>query len=525
MIVEGVITTIDGNGKVNVAPMGPRFLAEDFGTFLLRPYRTSRTYRNLREVPEGVFHITDDVDLIARSVIGDVQPPMRPAANVRGQVLTGACRYHEFRVEELDDRQERTSIRVRSVATGRLRDFLGFNRARHAVIEAAILASRIDILPREEILAGFRRLEDLVDRAGGVTERQAFDRLAEHVGFTTGTVTSVRVSTGSRLHFGLLAPWSDARRRHGGIGMMIAGPATAVTVEAAPTNLISGPFAQRVADIVERSAAARGTEAGKGFDITVHSTTREHAGLGCGTQVSLAVARAIAEVHGTRALPATELARLTGRGRRSAIGIHGFDHGGLIVDGGHGDHGGRGENDVDCTTTAAPAPLLARLAVPETWSVVIAIPGGQCGLTGMKELDAFGRLDSSGRAEEHHDRSAEICHDILLALLPAVSGGDFQSFSRALWELGQKVGEIFAPVQGGLFATSAVETVVGFLRAEGVEGAGQSSWGPTVFGLVDDRDRALAIATRLGERFGLAGNDVLVTTPLNRGASIERTVD
>jgi hypothetical protein len=187
MILEGIVTTVEPDGGVNIAPMGPR-VGEDFaaGTpraFTLRPFRTARTYANLKAHGEGVLHVTDDVLLLARAALGPVEPPppLVPAAQVRGWVLAGACRYHEFRVTACDDRAERADIEVEVVHTGRLRDFFGFNRAKHAVVEAAILATRTALLPAEEIAAEFRRLAVLVEKTGGVQEREAFALLERYV--------------------------------------------------------------------------------------------------------------------------------------------------------------------------------------------------------------------------------------------------------------------------------------------------------------------------------------------------------
>ena len=108
-------------------------------------------------------------------------PATRPADVIAGQILTDACRYYEFRVVELDDREERTAIVVETVAQGRHRDFFGFNRAKHAVVEAAILATRADWLPIDEMLVEFRKLAVLVDKTGGPRERAAFTLLHRHV--------------------------------------------------------------------------------------------------------------------------------------------------------------------------------------------------------------------------------------------------------------------------------------------------------------------------------------------------------
>ncbi|HYT88719.1 MAG TPA: DUF447 domain-containing protein, partial [Gemmataceae bacterium] len=146
MILEGIVTTISSSGALNVAPMGPRVDAR-MERFLLRPYRTAQTYRNLKEHGEGVLHVTDDVLLLARAALGSVEPPVFAAERIRGFVLRDACRYYEFRVATIDEREERLRIDVEVVHCGRLRDFFGFNRAKHAVVEAAILATRTDFLP------------------------------------------------------------------------------------------------------------------------------------------------------------------------------------------------------------------------------------------------------------------------------------------------------------------------------------------------------------------------------------------
>ncbi len=180
MILEGIVTTVDAAGAVNIAPMGPHVDAS-MERLVLRPYRTSRTYANLKIHPEGVFHVSDDVLLLAEAAVGQPKPALMPAEHVKGFILRDVCRYYEFRVRSLDDRQERTTIEVDVVHRGRLRDFFGFNRAKHAVVEAAILATRIDFLPLAEILAEYRKLAVLVDKTGGAQEHQAFAFLHEHV--------------------------------------------------------------------------------------------------------------------------------------------------------------------------------------------------------------------------------------------------------------------------------------------------------------------------------------------------------
>jgi hypothetical protein len=182
MILEGIVTTIAGTGEVNIAPMGPR-VEPDMRRFVLRPFNTSQTYRNLRVVGEGVLHVTDDVLLLAKAAVGQlvVVPPLMPAHAVRGWVLRDACRAYEFRVVNMDEREERINIECAVVYHGTLREFFGFNRAKHAVVEAAILATRTAFLPPAEIEAEYRKLAVIVQKTGGDQEKEAFEFLRAHV--------------------------------------------------------------------------------------------------------------------------------------------------------------------------------------------------------------------------------------------------------------------------------------------------------------------------------------------------------
>ncbi len=181
-ILEGIVTTRNPDGTVNIAPMGPRVDAA-MEHFLLRPYPASQTCRNLKALGEGVLHVTDDVLLLAKAAVGPVEPPpeMFPAEKVRGFVLRDACRWYEFRVRTIDESEPRVRIECATVHAGRLRDFFGFNRAKHAVVEAAILATRTDFLPLEEIEAEYRKLSVIVDKTGGPREHEAFAWLRAHV--------------------------------------------------------------------------------------------------------------------------------------------------------------------------------------------------------------------------------------------------------------------------------------------------------------------------------------------------------
>ncbi len=182
MILEGIVTTLNEDGTPNISPMGPQ-VDRQLTRLLLKPYRTSRTYANLKRTRQGVLHVTDDVELLARAAINqlDPLPPLVAATAVEGVVLAEACRWFAFRVSALDDAQERTRIECQVVDRGHIRDFFGFNRAKHAVVEAAILATRTAFLPAEQIRDEFQRLAVLIEKTAGDQERRAFALLRDYV--------------------------------------------------------------------------------------------------------------------------------------------------------------------------------------------------------------------------------------------------------------------------------------------------------------------------------------------------------
>lgn len=191
MILEGLVTTTNADGSPHLAPMGPN-MGEYGDSFLLRPFPTSTTYMNLKRHPEGVLHVTDDVMLMAKAAVGKVKPfpDHREAESIRGFVLDNACRYFEFLASGFDESETRVRIECRIVKSGSGREFFGFNRAKHAVLEAAILATRFHLLPAEEIDAEYKKIRIIVDKTAGPQERKAMTFLErEWANFRAGTVT------------------------------------------------------------------------------------------------------------------------------------------------------------------------------------------------------------------------------------------------------------------------------------------------------------------------------------------------
>ncbi|MCZ7572964.1 MAG: DUF447 family protein [Ardenticatenaceae bacterium] len=177
-IVETITTTMSPAGEVNIAPLGPYF-SEDEIIFRLFPGSTS--HANLRATGEAVVHITDNVELIAHAALERVSWPTEPAPTVRGAVLPDACRFYEVRVHTVDDSGERHVFTCDVVGRGWQRDFLGFNRAKHAVLEAAILATRLHLTGKEPVLAEYEKLAVTVSKTGEAQEARAMAFLKEYV--------------------------------------------------------------------------------------------------------------------------------------------------------------------------------------------------------------------------------------------------------------------------------------------------------------------------------------------------------
>lgn len=178
MIIETIVTSMDPAGAVNFAPMGVEW-GEDH--LVVKPFLETTTFRNLRDTGAAVVNLTDDVLLFARAAISSPQFPAVPAERIRGVVLEAACSWREIEVERIDDTPPRSRIDARVVHHGFRREFLGFNRARHAVLEAAILATRTHLLPAAEIRTELARLRIIVDKTAGPREHEAMALLDDHI--------------------------------------------------------------------------------------------------------------------------------------------------------------------------------------------------------------------------------------------------------------------------------------------------------------------------------------------------------
>jgi beta-RFAP synthase len=308
----------------------------------------------------------------------------------------------------------------------------------------------------------------------------------------------VRVEAPARLHLGMLAVAGDGERRFGGLGVAVGRPAVVVEARMADELSAEGADAERALAFARRCHEGLGLS--DGAHLNVLEAIPSHVGLGSGTKLALAVAQALAALHG-RDVDAPALAQAVGRAARSAVGTWTFALGGLVVEGGVR----RGED--------RPAPLLARHPMPDQWRAVLVIPTAEPGLSGVAEEEAFRQLVPSP------ERSATIAQLVLTSLLPALVEGEVEEFGAALTRIQQLVGDAFATVQGGRFhprAGALVEALLG----NGAAGAGQSSWGPAVYGIAGSEAAGRELAHRMEHVVAGEGRVELVTFD-NRGARVE----
>ena len=178
MIVESIVTTLDTDGRVNCAPMGVEWGDE---IIVLKPFLETATYRNVMATKVAVVNLVDDARVFARAAISNPEYPTKPAVNVRGVVLVNGCSWRELTVRSIDSTPPRSRIEMAVVHRGVTREFIGFNRARHAVLEAAIYATRLHLLSREFIDSEMARLQVIVDKTAGPDEQEAMALLAEYI--------------------------------------------------------------------------------------------------------------------------------------------------------------------------------------------------------------------------------------------------------------------------------------------------------------------------------------------------------
>ena len=322
----------------------------------------------------------------------------------------------------------------------------------------------------------------------------------------------VRVSAPSRLHFGMFSFGHTDTPQFGGVGVMLDGPKVDLSIYPANEFTACGPLSTRACDIARRIWAViqtitEPTGLSPACEIRFHSAPPEHAGLGVGTQLSLAITAGLLRLAKLPIPDPAALATLAGRGLRSAVGTYGFLHGGLIVEAGK------------CPGETL-SPLVSQVTLPADWRFVLMLspqqPGSAAGLSGERELAAFAKLPPVSA-----EATNSLCKEALLHLVPAARTDDFERFSSALYRYGKLAGECFASCQGGPFASPALGKLVDTIRALGVKGVGQSSWGPTLFALVEGQAAAKTLIEQLSREPAASGVEFQVSAPANTGASIE----
>ncbi len=289
----------------------------------------------------------------------------------------------------------------------------------------------------------------------------------------------IRIVAPSRLHFGLLhvptVGEPPGLRHFGGVGLMIQQPGLALTVDFADVWSASGPSADRALTVAQCVVNQYPVEQRRPLKIRVESCPTEHVGLGVGTQLSMTMADATSRLFTGAIHTAYELAKLAGRGERSRIGVEGYRSGGLLLDG--------GQNPARPGSSA----ILHRAAFPDSWRVLLLQLHSGTRWHGDRERHAFARPRDSDANLRTTER---LCRLALLGILPALQEADLTAFGECVYEFNRAAGEAFTADQGGPYCCEKVTELISWLRAAGVAGAGQSSWGPTVFAMVENEPAA-----------------------------------
>jgi len=317
--------------------------------------------------------------------------------------------------------------------------------------------------------------------------------------------TSVTITTGARLHFGPLAAAGSTGGKFGGVGMMVSSPGFVLSARTACQDEYYGDeiVCGRAAEFVRRiREASVGGHSIPGIRIEFLETIPSHAGLGSGTQLGLAVARAISELANEPDVGVEVLARRAGRGLRSAIGLHGFASGGFLVDGGRA-----GSEQL--------GTLVSRIEFPAGWRLLLVAPSQSKGLSGAAEQSAF-----ESQSPMPQSLTSNLCRIALMEWMPGLIEADFSRVSNAMHEFGLCVGRFFEPVQDGVFGHPLMGQLAEEVRHRGFAGVAQTSWGPTVCILCDGDASAQELMTDLASDSRWSDCVFRLTEPLNRGAQV-----
>ncbi len=289
----------------------------------------------------------------------------------------------------------------------------------------------------------------------------------------------------ARLHMGFMDLSGSLGRNFGSIGSGLNEINTRLSITQADELQISGAAPLRSEKTLQRFCKALNVSDRLHLDFA--AAIPEHVGLGSGTQLALAIGMGLSAFYDL-GLSVRDIAQLSDRGARSGIGIGVFEQGGLVVDGGRGEH------------TKTP-PVVSQMPIPEDWRFILVFDKRGKGLHGQQEIQAFKELPPFPQQE-----AARLCYLLMMQGLPAVAENNIELFGDVITQLQQSVGEHFAAAQGGVFTSSEVAEVMGWLQEQGAVAIGQTSWGPTGFCAVSGVDRAENLLEQLQQRFALLEN-------------------
>jgi beta-ribofuranosylaminobenzene 5'-phosphate synthase len=328
----------------------------------------------------------------------------------------------------------------------------------------------------------------------------------------------IEIKTPARLHLGLLDTNGNLGRLYGSIGVAIKYPNVLLIAEPASSLEVDGQDSDRVSVFAQQFLKRYPIL--PGAHLSLKSNIPSHIGLGSGTQLALAVGTALARLDNLE-LSLEEIALVMGRGVHSGIGINAFQQGGFVLDAGHRVDRMISMSNVPASDKSTVPPVLFHQPIPENWFFVIAVPETDPGLSGEKELSAFRKLP-----EMPPSHVEKVCRLLLMKMLPALVENDILVFGQALTEVQRLVGESFAGIQGGNFANPLSEQLINYLLEHGAMGAGQSSWGPTVYGLVNGEASAHHLAGEAEKYLNNIGKgQSFYVQPDNQGAIVHIHTD
>ena len=321
----------------------------------------------------------------------------------------------------------------------------------------------------------------------------------------------VYVKTTARLHLGLIDMNRELSRVFGGLGVSINYPNIVLEASRCENMKIIGERKKLVKKYVHRFL--KKYEIKRNFCLNVRSVIPEHFGLGSGTQLALAVAKALAKIYNINS-SIQELSLAMGRAKRTGVGTAIFDQGGFVVDGGK-------KIDNENWKISKLSPLIFRRDVPEDWRFLVVIPNITKGLV----TKGLANTEESFAFQEVPIMPSEdvgiICRLILMKLLPSLIEDNIKNFGEAITKIQIMVGKNFSKVQGGTFSSTIVEDGVNYLIESGAYGAGQSSWGPTFYGVTTD-SKAQNLKNKMIKFLEKkTGGTVFIAKPNNKGAFIK----